>query len=130
MDTESRTLPATIVGAGGALGALARYGITQALPGGYIDLMAVNVSGAFLLGLLTYTLAGKVADPSKRRRWQLFAGTGVLGGFTTYSALALDTVHLTHSPALAFAYAAGTVVLGVLAAWLGSLAGERIGGTS
>ncbi|MFC5280498.1 fluoride efflux transporter FluC [Arcanobacterium canis] len=128
MNIESRTQCALIVAAGGALGALARYGLTTAIPGGYLDLMAVNVMGAFLLGLLTDGLAGHVADMSQRRRWQLFTGTGVLGGFTTYSALALNVVTLVTSPALAFAYAATTVALGVLGAEVGCWVGTRIGG--
>lgn len=130
VNIESRTQCALIVTTGAMLGALARYGLTTAIPGGYLDLMVVNVMGAFLLGFLTDVLARRVPEASRRRGWQLFAGTGVLGGFTTYSALALDTVALSESPVLAFLYAATTVALGVLAAEIGCRIGGRMGGRS
>ena len=59
-------------------------------------------------------------------RLSLLLGTGLLGGFTTYSALAVDTVQLlrTDQTGLAAAYALGTLLLGALATWLGIVIGR------
>lgn len=82
------------VAAGGAFGTLARYGLSHALPpmaGWPVATLTENLLGAFLLGLLLEAL-GRGGAETPRRRWlRLTLGTGVLGGFTTYSALALET---------------------------------------
>ena len=59
----------------------------------------------------------------------LFAGTGFLGGFTTYSALATEVVQLGQAglAAQAVAYALGTVLLGAVASRAGILAGAHLG---
>ena len=73
----------------------------------------INVLGAFLLGVLLELLARHSVDDARSRRIRLGIGTGGLGGFTTYSALATETVTLaTAHPGLATAYALGTVVFG------------------
>ncbi|MFE1538284.1 CrcB family protein, partial [Corynebacterium bovis] len=79
---------ATVAG-GGALGSVLRWCATT-LPGGgdLGPLLAVNVVGALLLGLLTTVLARSGPDTGLRRTLRLGLGTGVLGGFTSYSALA------------------------------------------
>ena len=87
----------------------------------------INILGAGLLGLLVERLA---RPPSGRhqRRLGLLIGTGLLGGFTTYSALAVDTVQLLRAGAagLAIAYAVGTLALGVIATWLGTRLGRAV----
>lgn len=83
------------IGLGGALGTIARYGIVVlcqsklgAFPYGTI---AVNLLGSFLLGALVQaTLTSDLVSPTMR----LALGTGVLGGFTTYSTFNADTVEL------------------------------------
>ncbi|RRO85159.1 hypothetical protein CXF45_11620, partial [Corynebacterium bovis] len=79
---------ATVAG-GGALGSVLRWCATT-LPGGgdLGPLLAVNVVGALLLGLLTTVLARSGPDTGLRRTLRLGLGTGGLGGFTSYSALA------------------------------------------
>jgi fluoride exporter len=74
------------------------------------------VIGAFLLGVLLELLADRGLDTGWSRRIRLGVGTGGLGGFTTYSALATETVVLaaTH-PGRAAAYAVGTVIIGGVA---------------
>ena len=98
-----------VVAAGGVLGSLSRYGLTVAHPG-LLTTMLINVSGSFLLGLL--------AGLRPQSRWSRpFFGTGVLGGFTTMSAFA---VQLVEAPVgTAFGYAAGTLLFGLGAAELG-----------
>jgi CrcB protein len=103
------------VAAGGALGAAARYlvnvGVMRALgPGFPWATLAVNVAGSFLMGALVIWLArrgGQHLAP--------FVMTGVLGGFTTFSAFSLDVATLWErgEGAAAAAYAAGSVVLSV-----------------
>ncbi|MDO8149862.1 CrcB family protein [Isoptericola sp. b408] len=120
-----------LVAAGGAVGSVARYGVSLALPpgsGGWPwATLAVNVLGAFLLGWLLEAVARRGLETPRLRRVRLFLGTGLLGGFTTYSALALEATALTGDGAwpLAVAYVAATLVLGTLAALLGILLGLR-----
>jgi CrcB protein len=78
---------------GGALGTLCRYWLNIAIPspGGWpLPTLIINLSGAFALGLLLEALARSGPDAGVRQRLRLLAGTGFLGAFTTYSALALD----------------------------------------
>ncbi len=106
-----------LVAAGGMLGTAARMTLGLLLPTGEWSVLIANVTGALLLGVLTARV--------NAAHLRLLLGTGLLGGFTTYSALAVGTVTLWHEePLLAVAYAAGSVVLGlgaaVLGLWLGS----------
>jgi CrcB protein len=76
--------------------------------------MGINVLGSFVLGIVVGTLADR--HPLARA----FIGTGVLGGFTTYSAFALHTASLLGSvPAVGVVLAVGSVLLGLAAAALG-----------
>jgi CrcB protein len=113
---------------GGAIGTLARYLLGQAVPptGFPIVTMAINIVGAFALGLLLSTLAQRGDDSGRRRSLRLLLGTGLLGGFTTYSALALDTVSLAGGADASNAAidAVGTLVAGVLAAGIGIRVGS------
>lgn len=106
--------------AGGALGTAARAGLTVAfgetLGPAFVPL--VNVVGAFALGVVMGLLARRPAD-ARSRAWQMFLGTGVLGGFTTYSALAVEA----SDPAL-LVWGLGTVVVGTAAAWGGLALGR------
>ncbi|GAB95742.1 CrcB protein [Kineosphaera limosa] len=78
---------------------------------------AINLSGAFALALLLESLARRGPDVGRRRAVRLGVGTGVLGGFTTYSTFAVETGHLGWP--LGPAYAVATVLLGLLAAAAG-----------
>jgi fluoride exporter len=112
---------------GGALGTGARAVITSAAPSSVLPIgtFLINLGGAFALGLLLEGLARPGPRPYSRLLRRL-VGTGFLGGFTTYSALALQAVQLgrTGSGGLAVAYAAGSVLLGTAAAGLGVLLGR------
>jgi len=82
--------------------------------------LGINVVGAFLLGVLLELLADHTFDTGWSRRIRLGIGTGGLGGFTTYSALATETVILGAAHlGLAMAYALGTVVIGAAASIAG-----------
>ena len=75
------------------------------------------------MGLL---VAWLVTHPGALRLARPFVGVGVLGGWTTFSTLAVDTVRLADGhEQLAFLYVAATFVVGILAVGLGSLIGRR-----
>lgn len=107
----SQTLP--LVALGGALGAMLRHLMVAAI-GAPIGTLAVNVLGSFAIGVLFVWLGA-------REGWQLFLMTGVLGGFTTFSAFSLDTLKLVQIGQVlqAAAYAGGSVLLSLAAVALG-----------
>jgi CrcB protein len=117
---------------GGTVGTGVRAWLTQAYPAGSGDwpwtTFAVNVLGSFLLGLLVSVLV-RLGDDATRQRLRLALGTGVLGGFTTYSTFVVEVDVLVNDgqTGLGVAYALGSVALGVLAAVLGVLAGAAGG---
>ncbi len=122
-----------MVAFGGAIGTGAREAISLAIPpiGGLpVAILGINVVGAFLLGLLLESLLRRGPDAGRRRDLRLFLGTGVLGGFTTYSALAADSsvLLIEGSDLVGVLYAVGSVVLGALASWGGIVLARRIGG--
>lgn len=115
---------------GGALGALARHGIGQALsgPGRFPwATLVVNVGGSFALGLLLILVLERF-PPSLYLR--PFAATGFLGVYTTYSTFATDAVLLVRDgrAVAAFAYVLASLVLGLTAAWAGMAAARSRGG--
>jgi CrcB protein len=113
------------VAAGGVLGALGRYGAGVALPtapGAFpLTTFLVNVLGCLLMGALVAGLGRWPggAHPLARP----FLGTGVLGGFTTFSTYAVDADGLLSGPAphfaLGLAYLVSTLVAAVCAAAVG-----------
>jgi CrcB protein len=105
---------------GGGAGALLRWGIGRAVAGPLATLI-VNLLGCLLMGLLAGWLIGRAQGES----WRLLLGVGLLGGFTTFSAFALDVALLWRGHLwLALAYAAASV-LGSLAAVFAGLALTR-----
>lgn len=82
--------------------------------------MAINVTGAFVLGVLLESLRLRGPDTGRRRFVRLLLGTGFLGGYTTYSTYALETVTLfPGSVLMAVGYSVSSAGLGVAAAILG-----------
>ena len=118
-----------LVFCGGALGTAARQGLILLFPSAsdvpWI-IFAINIIGAFLLGMLLESLLRRGSDTGRRRITRLLFGTGFLGGFTTYSALAVDTVHLADHGTVAILYSVGSVILGLLAAFTGILLGAAL----
>ncbi|RZU65668.1 CrcB protein [Microterricola gilva] len=120
-----------LVALGGTVGVAAREVLTLIVPTlGALPLAIaiVNLFGAFLLGLLYEALTRADPTRSTARSLRLLLGTGFCGGFTTYSALAVDTALLLGDGELATAaaYALGTVVLGACATWGGIAIGHAI----
>ena len=115
-----------LVAVGGAAGSIARHGVEQLLgtsAGLPVGTLTVNLVGAFVLGVLLEVLATRGSDVSHRRAARLLVGTGFLGGFTTYSALAVEADGLLRDGrvALALFYVLTTVVVGLLASLAGVL---------
>ena len=113
--------------AGGALGVLARAGLLALVDDAALVpwvTLGVNAIGSFLLGVVV----GALADRHPHTR--AFLGTGVLGGFTTYSAFAVETAVWLASPGLALALAAASVTAGVVGAVAGLLTGRALAGRS
>jgi len=129
--TPTRMTALAAVWAGGVMGTGARLGISLSAPSMTFPLatFVINILGAFALGVLLEALLHSRIDDGRRAMISLAVGTGFLGGFTTYSTLAVDTVLLLRfgAGATALAYAGGTVLLGVLAAAVGVRLGRRRG---
>ncbi len=119
------------------LGALARHAVALAYtspPGTFPwATFTVNASGCLLVGVL---MAWVTHRRGANRLAQLFLGTGVLGGYTTFSAYAVDAHLLLRAgrPALALAYVGGTLAVGLVAVWCGGAMVRRVfpavGGTT
>lgn len=113
-----------LVALGGAVGTGARQGLGLLVPAVGdlpVAILLENLTGAFLLGLLLEWLLRSGPDEGRRRDLRLLVGTGVLGGYTTYSSLAMDGAAMFAGgrPGLAVAYTVGSVLLGMAAAGLG-----------
>jgi fluoride exporter len=110
-----------VIGAGGAIGAAARYGTTLAIPAGSGDfpvaIFLVNVVGTVILGAVAALPAGWL------RAHELFRpviGTGFCGGLTTFSTMSLGIYQLwAGHAAVATAYAVASLVAAPVCAWAG-----------
>jgi CrcB protein len=115
--------PLILVMGGGAVGTALRYLVGRAtlsafgpaLPWGTL---AVNLIGGALMGVLAGVLARGAVNAEG---WRLLLGTGVLGGFTTFSAFALDNAVMIERGdlGLAFGYALVSVIGSVAAVFAG-----------
>lgn len=112
-----------IVFLGGGLGAALRHGVNLAaarvLGSGFpYGTLTVNVTGSLLMGLLAgyFAFKGEASQP-----WRLFFTTGVLGGYTTFSAFSLDVAVLweRHDLVLALGYVLASVGLSIAGLFAG-----------
>lgn len=122
------------VAVGGAVGATARWGLgswtalTEALDPGWGGsagaVLAINVFGSFLMGLLVCWLLRRPGHRLARP----FLGSGILGGFTTFSTFAYDAHSLWSAgeSLTAASYFILTPVLAILACWVGVRAMHRL----
>ena len=117
---DPRTL--AVIAAGGAIGTLARYGVTRAVawspPRFPLATLLVNVAGSFALGAVLV-----VALEHRRggRHLRAFAGTGVIGALTTFSTFVVDADLLVRAGrvAVAAAYVGASLAAGLIAVSLG-----------
>ncbi len=116
---DRRLLP--VIALGGALGSLARYGLGRAWPDAAHELpwttLSINLLGSLLLGMLVVAVS-ELWQPHPLTRPLL--GTGVLGGFTTFSTFAMQTRSLATGPAIAY------LLLSVLGGLLAAAAGMAL----
>ena len=103
---------------GGGLGSMLRYAVnvvcSRLLGTDFpFGILIINVTGSAVMGLVAGYLAfkGEASQP-----WRVFLMTGILGGYTTFSAFSLDTIVLYERGELGLAafYVAGSVVLSIL----------------
>ena len=97
-----------------------RYGVYIFLkPSGFpYATFLVNISGSLLIGIV---IALCLKDENFSNNWKLFLAAGICGGFTTFSAFSLENMDLILQGKylLSIIYIAGSVILGILATWMG-----------
>jgi CrcB protein len=120
----SMTRNILFVASGGAFGSVARYLIAvvaeKVAPEGMpLGTFTVNLLGSALLGAILAGAAG--ASPRISPELRLLLGTGVMGGFTTYSTFNAEVLRAlqTGAPGRAVLYLAATVLFCLLGAWAG-----------
>ena len=118
------------VALGGALGASARYGLDRVIEARSDSVFpwatfTINLSGCFLIGLVSATLIDRHHLPAWMRIGLVM---GVIGGYTTFSTYAQEALDLVDARdvAEAVAYVGGSVVLGIVAVYLGPAIGRAI----
>jgi CrcB protein len=117
-----------LVGFGGAIGSILRYLVAkasgQSLTGIPYHTLIVNLAGCFLIGLVSVVLPFSEENQSTR----IFLITGILGGFTTFSAFGFETFDLIRTGAslVAASYVLVSVIFGLVGVALGSLAGAYL----
>ena len=121
--TRRRVTEILLVACGGCIGTAARFLLSAAFPlATQMQLIfGINLLGSLILGMLLESLDRSALTARLQRRLRLLLGTGILGGFTTYSALAADTAILLGAGDIVTAVllSVGSVVLGVAAAAAG-----------
>lgn len=109
-----------LVGVGGALGSMLRYFTGTVVKNAPWPMATffVNILGSFILGLL---IAWGIRQEASMKNWILFAGTGVCGGFTTFSAFAVENLRLLQESKwqMALVYIISSILFGIIAAFLG-----------
>lgn len=119
-----------LTGFGGAIGAMARYGLGEMckkiIGGSYPwATFGANVLGGLCMGLLMGYLAARAAPQTDlnagAENLRLLLGVGVLGGFTTFSSFSLETFRMIENKAygLAGGYMLSSIVCCVAAVWIG-----------
>ena len=110
------------IGIGSFIGGILRYCLSQFVQLRYASEMPygtflVNISGCFLIGVV-YALADRSLLTTE---WRLFFATGILGGFTTFSAFSFETLSLFKAGQVwtAVVYAVCSVLIGLIATFLG-----------
>jgi fluoride exporter len=117
------------IGVGGGIGALARHGLNQLLQGRFpsdfpLGILVVNLTGCLAIGVLAGLIAAARVELPEAGRHLLV--TGLLGGFTTFSAFGLDTFTLARGGdlRLALANVTASVLFGLAAVWVGFAVGS------
>ena len=109
-----------LVGLGGAIGSLFRYGLglligIRVFP---IATLFINIIGSFIIGLV---IGLSLEYESFNLNWKPLLATGLCGGFTTFSAFSIENIQLMQQGKflLSGAYILLSIILGITAAWIG-----------
>jgi CrcB protein len=109
-----------LVGFGGALGSMLRYGLgillgVRSFP---ITTLFINIIGSFVIGII---IGLSLESESFNLNWKPLLATGLCGGFTTFSAFSIENIQLIQQGKflLSGAYILLSIILGITAAWLG-----------
>ena len=115
------------IGAGGFLGAIARYALGSYIGTRYgvrfpYGTFAINMSGCFLIGFVDALLARVTASPY----WRYLVPIGFIGAYTTFSAFEYETFRAVQDgqAAMGFLNVALSVIVGLFAVWAGMVAGR------
>lgn len=110
------------IGTGSFIGGICRYLLSQFIQSRIVSAfpfatLSVNIIGCFLIGIVFGIGERANINPE----WRLFLATGILGGFTTFSAFSNETFGLIRAGEMfnAAAYIVASVFLGILATWIG-----------
>ena len=119
-----------VIAAGGALGALSRYGLStlmNELTGrpSVLGTLIANLTGALLLGLLLGFAQERAELPAF---WRTAGGIGFLGAYTTFSTFMFESADRLENGEVVFvfAYVAASIILGLALAFAGMLAGRAM----
>ncbi|HUZ14100.1 MAG TPA: fluoride efflux transporter CrcB [Caulobacteraceae bacterium] len=114
------------VGLGGALGSMARFGCSS-LIANWLGTLVINVAGSFVIGFFA-TLTGPDGRFLVGLDARQFVMIGLCGGYTTFSSFSLQTLTLAQDGEFfrAGVNVAGSVVLCLLAVWLGYVAAQTL----
>ena len=111
-----------MIGSGSFIGGICRYLLTLFIQNKFLSAfpfgtLSVNIIGCFLIGLVF----GISEKGNISMDWRLFLATGVLGGFTTFSAFSLETINLIRNNQIFYAliYMGASVLLGLFATFIG-----------
>ena len=119
-----------LIAAGGALGSILRYWVGSTISGRVgirfpYGTLVVNLTACVIIGF-TLTYLGRRADLSPA--WRFFVPIGFIGAYSTFSTYEWETLSTLRSGAFALAalYAVGSLILGLVATWCGTLLGEVV----
>lgn len=109
-----------LIGLGGALGSILRYGTSWVIgPKSFpLATLLVNIVGSFIIGLI---MAYCLKNESFSDNWKLFLATGICGGFTTFSTFSLENLQLLQNGkfTMAACYTLSSLLIGMVAVWAG-----------
>jgi CrcB protein len=105
-----------MVGLGGAIGSMMRYGtglLLKSITIFPVGTLTVNLVGSFLIGIIAGIATN---NPKFQEEWYLLLAVGICGGFTTFSALSLEGIQMIQQQKimLYLLYASSSILLGLL----------------
>jgi CrcB protein len=118
-----------LVGLGGSLGSMLRYisvkTIDTRINGSFpYGTLTVNLAGSFIIGIV-YAIAIRKTGPDN---WSVFLGAGFCGGFTTFSAFAVENLNMINQRMFSssLVYISSSILLGILAVAIGTWIGNKL----